>query len=148
MVSGVVEMHGSDLCVELLCSAILTSKLRIDHCFRKLHISILPTRNVNFTFLSRHPNVQLTFLMCKIVISLQDRRIGELGQEMTWARDRAKEGGGGGEIENRFLDFKPPPLPSRDHAPRPCHFSPQLSNPPVLQAKSICEASLTNMSPQ
>ena len=33
MVSGVVEMHGSELCVELLCSVILTSKLRIDHCF-------------------------------------------------------------------------------------------------------------------
>ena len=41
--------------------------------------------------------------------SLQERRIGELGREMTWARDRAREagGGGGGGSKNRFSTFSP-----------------------------------------
>ena len=59
--------------------------------------------------------------------SLQERRIGELGREMTWARDRAREAGGGG-IEKSIFDFFPRAIT------RPHHFSPQLSNPPVLQA--------------
>ena len=66
----------------------------------------LVMKTIITTFLSDNASYKFRkSVRCLDVSSLQDRRIGELGQKMTWARDRAREGGG-----NQKFQFSPPSL--------------------------------------